>query len=82
VRPQRHHDGLPRDALSGLDAVTGGPDMRRAGAQVIVDDDAAGLADADAAPRTNAESGRTPCASMPGHGGVTPEAPVPMSSSS
>ena len=30
------------------DAVTGGPDVRVSGAQVVVDDDAAGLAHADA----------------------------------
>ena len=34
--------------MQRLDAVTGGPDMGRVGAQVVVDDDAAGSADADA----------------------------------
>ena len=48
VRAESDHDGPPGDAMAGLDAVAGGPDVRRAGAQVVVDDDAAGLAHADA----------------------------------
>ena len=43
-----YHDSTTGDAVVGLHAVTGGPDMRRAGAQVVVDDDAPGLAHADA----------------------------------
>src|SRR5512134_3532278 len=48
VRTERNDDGPTGNALAGLDAVTGGPHMRRVGAKAVVDDDAAGLAHADA----------------------------------
>src|ERR1019366_1123686 len=44
MRAEGHHDGPAGHAMARLDAVTGGPDVRRAGAQGVVDDDAAGLA--------------------------------------
>ena len=48
VRAEGDHDRPPGDAMVGLHAVAGGPDVRRTGAQVVVDDDATGLAHADA----------------------------------
>ena len=48
VRAEGNDDRSARDAMARLDAVTGGPDMRRVGAQVVVDDDAAGVTDTDA----------------------------------